>query len=275
MSKFIRFLMIIFLIINSAFAYAHSPKIFAHRGASKNFPDNTISAFEEAIKAGADGIELDVQLTKDKVAVLYHPRDLYPYTGTNEKISDLNFSELQKLSIKIPTLEEAIDKFFNIEIVVDLKSLPANQLIDAIIKLIDKKDAWKRLVFYSTNDEHLKYFIKHKPEAMVFESRSLTRERLLKSRNENICCCQNQERQYVGFELDREMIVEESFALGKSSNKINFRLWDPKSIECFNNSAKGKVKIFLFGINDKESYEEAKKLNVYAVFTDKMQALIN
>ena len=40
-------------------------KIFAHRGASGQFPENTMLAFEKGIEAGADGIELDVQLTKD------------------------------------------------------------------------------------------------------------------------------------------------------------------------------------------------------------------
>ena len=51
-------------------------KIFAHRGASgwdkKYAPENTMPAFEKAIEMGADGIELDVQLTKDSVIVICH-----------------------------------------------------------------------------------------------------------------------------------------------------------------------------------------------------------
>ena len=40
-------------------------KIFAHRGYSGNYPENTMLAFKKAIECGVDGIELDVQLTKD------------------------------------------------------------------------------------------------------------------------------------------------------------------------------------------------------------------
>jgi glycerophosphoryl diester phosphodiesterase len=260
---------LILLVFISNTAFAHSPKIFAHRGGSQEFSENTISAFEESIKAGADGIELDVQLTKDGVVVLYHPREL-----ANKEISELTLAELQKINLQIPTLVEIIDKFPGIEIVVDLKSLPANELIDSITKLVDQKNAWDRLVFYSTNDEHIDYLKEKKPSTKVFENRKFTRERLLKMRNENICCCVNKSTKYAGFELNRDMVVEESFALGKSNNKINFKLWDPKSMQCFNNSLQNPAKIFLFGINSKEAYKQAKELGAYAVFTDKPKALI-
>lgn len=47
-------------------------KNFAHRGFSGKYPENTMLAFEKAIELGADGIELDVQLTKDGVPVIIH-----------------------------------------------------------------------------------------------------------------------------------------------------------------------------------------------------------
>ena len=47
-------------------------KIWAHRGASGHAPENTMPAFELAWQLGADGIELDVQLTKDGVPVVIH-----------------------------------------------------------------------------------------------------------------------------------------------------------------------------------------------------------
>jgi len=211
-----------------------------------------------------------VQVTKDKVVVLYHPR----YLVKNAAMSDFDYAALQKINPQIPSLEEVIDKFPNTEIIVDLKSLPKEDLIDNIIKLVDKKNAWDRLIFYSTNNEHLDYLKQKKPEAITFENRKITRERLLKMRNEDICCCTNKNSQYAGFELSREMIVEESFALGKSNNKISFKLWNQDAIQCFNNKLKNPVRIFLFGINDKKSYEEARKLGAYAVFTDTPKALI-
>lgn len=47
-------------------------KNFAHRGFSGKYPENTMLAFKKAIEFGADGIELDVQLTKDEEIVIIH-----------------------------------------------------------------------------------------------------------------------------------------------------------------------------------------------------------
>lgn len=261
-------ILLIYLILITSLSYAYSPKIIAHRGGGQEFPENTILAFEQSLAAGSDGIELDVQLSKDEVVILYHPRNL-----PQGKVSDFTAKEIMNKNQNIPTLAEVLDKFPHTEIIVDLKSLPADKLIDAIIKLANEKKAWNRLVFYSTNDEHLDYFKKHQPKARVFENRTQTRERLLKLRNENICCCMNKKGQYVGFELAREMQVEESFALGKSNNTIHFKLWDKQAIECVQNSL-NNPKIYLFGVNNKSAYEEAKRLNAYAIFTDKPAALI-
>ena len=48
------------------------PLIIAHRGDVTNAPENTISAFQKALELGADGIELDVRLTKDDQLVVFH-----------------------------------------------------------------------------------------------------------------------------------------------------------------------------------------------------------
>ena len=46
--------------------------IFAHRGYSEKYPENSMIAFEKALEAGADGIELDVHLSKDQEVVVIH-----------------------------------------------------------------------------------------------------------------------------------------------------------------------------------------------------------
>ena len=56
-------------------------KIFAHRGASAYAPENTLAAFDLAQRLGADGIELDVQLTKDGEVVVIHDETI-DRTGT-------------------------------------------------------------------------------------------------------------------------------------------------------------------------------------------------
>lgn len=72
-------------------------QIFAHRGASKLAPENTMPAFQLAYESGADGIETDVQLTKDLVPVLIHDEHLKRTTNGSGYIKDYTFSELTQL----------------------------------------------------------------------------------------------------------------------------------------------------------------------------------
>jgi glycerophosphoryl diester phosphodiesterase len=208
--------------------------------------------------------------------MLYHSQDLSTITEAKGKVSDFTAIELQGLDAaynfdpqgkkvfpkkgkgyKIPTLEEVIDRFPNIEIIVDLKASPAFKLLPALIKLVDKKESWNRLIFYSTNDEDISYFKRLKPDEILFENRSQTGKRLLTQRIENICCCLNNDTQYAGFELNRKMYVEDYFTLGKSKNTINFKLWDTASVKCTRNSLQKPSRIFLFGINNIDDYKEA------------------
>ena len=105
---------------------------YAHRGASQYFPENTMTSFREGVKMGANGIETDVQRTKDGVLVLFHDDTLMRVTGEEGSISDYTYEELQNfwvkkgdLQDKIPTLEEFLQEFggkelfFAIELKVD------------------------------------------------------------------------------------------------------------------------------------------------------------
>ena len=95
------------------------PWIVAHRGYSGRYPENTASAFDAAIRAGADMIELDVCLTKDRVPVVIHDHNLERTTNGHGLVSELTISELKKLDAgswfspefngeSIPTLEETL-----------------------------------------------------------------------------------------------------------------------------------------------------------------------
>lgn len=72
-------------------------KIIAHRGASKSAPENTMPAFQLAYELGADGIETDVQLTKDKIPVLIHDEGLKRTTNGYGYVKDYTYSELKQL----------------------------------------------------------------------------------------------------------------------------------------------------------------------------------
>lgn len=89
--------------------------LYAHRGLHDNegdAPENSMAAFRKAVETGY-GIELDVQLTKDKVAVVFHDATLKRVCGAEGKVSDFTFEELQKFSLlgsseKIPRFEEVL-----------------------------------------------------------------------------------------------------------------------------------------------------------------------
>lgn len=113
-------------------------KIWAHRGASgwdKQYaPENTMPAFERAIKMGADGIETDVQLTRDGVLVLAHDEVIDRVSDGSGWIKDYTLEELRGFSfskvhpefgkVEIPTLEDLLCLLHdtNLELNLELKS---------------------------------------------------------------------------------------------------------------------------------------------------------
>ncbi len=74
-------------------------KIIAHRGVSAYAPENTLSAFRLAVKLGADGIELDVQRTKDGVLVVCHDQFVDRTTNGTGAFSDLTWDEIRHLYV--------------------------------------------------------------------------------------------------------------------------------------------------------------------------------
>lgn len=75
------------------------PLIIAHRGASHFAPENTFAAFRQAIDCGAEGLEFDVQLSKDKVPMVIHDFDLKRLGGRADFVKNLTAEELQKIDV--------------------------------------------------------------------------------------------------------------------------------------------------------------------------------
>jgi glycerophosphoryl diester phosphodiesterase len=92
--------------------------VLCHRGYHANVPHNTMEAFEQAVGMGADGIETDVRLTADGIAVLFHDRCVGPNL---QRVADMTHVELEKVvGYSVPTLAAALaewtDVFWNLEI---------------------------------------------------------------------------------------------------------------------------------------------------------------
>ena len=76
-----------------------SAVIVAHRGLSALYPENSLPAIEQAIAVGARAVEFDVQLTADKVPVLFHDPTLARMTGNNGLIMECTWRQLQKYHV--------------------------------------------------------------------------------------------------------------------------------------------------------------------------------
>ena len=115
---------------------------YAHRGASEYAPENTLLSFILGVYMGANGIETDVQLTKDGVAVLFHDDTLKRVTGAEGSIEDYTFEELQKLRVVNGLLEDRILKledflrffgFRDLTFAIELKQPGAEQSVADMI----------------------------------------------------------------------------------------------------------------------------------------------
>jgi glycerophosphoryl diester phosphodiesterase len=98
--------------------------VIAHRGASREYPENTRAAFDAALRQRCDAIELDLQLSRDGVPVIYHDKTLARAGGGRRRVAQLDLAELRRLDAgsrcgpafrgqRIPTLEETLKRYGN------------------------------------------------------------------------------------------------------------------------------------------------------------------
>ncbi len=117
------------------------PWIIAHRGASGYYPENTLLSFLEAVKMGADCVEMDVQPSLDRELVIFHDRTLERIAHAPYSITKLRLKELQKYDVgrwkgpqwkglTIPTLKEVLEK------------LPPTVKLNIELKYIDDDSDW-------------------------------------------------------------------------------------------------------------------------------------
>jgi glycerophosphoryl diester phosphodiesterase len=139
---------------------------YAHRGASGYYPENTMLAFQKAIEMGCEGIETDVQLTKDGVLVICHDELLDRTTDGKGLIAETNYSDIAKLDaaklwggkfgdVRVPTLEEllAYIKDKNIMINLELKNsiIDYKNLEQLVIDMVYKYELQEKVIISSFN----------------------------------------------------------------------------------------------------------------------------
>jgi len=74
-------------------------EVVAHRGVPTEAPENTIASFQRAVDLGADAIEFDVRLTRDRAPIIYHYFYLDEATSASGPVSDYTFDQLQDVEV--------------------------------------------------------------------------------------------------------------------------------------------------------------------------------
>jgi glycerophosphoryl diester phosphodiesterase len=162
-----------------------TPWVIAHRGANMHAPENTRSAFDLALSYPIDGLETDIQMTRDGIPVLYHDRTLFKIIGKRKRISDLTYLQLCELNWgrwyrrsfaqeSLLTLAEILESYAHrTYLMIEIKSRKPDQRsgrsYDLTLKVLEElkkqriKNYWDNIFILSFDPDVLKWAHDHAP----------------------------------------------------------------------------------------------------------------
>ena len=167
-------------------------KIWAHRGCSYRFPENTLSSFREALEYEITGIELDIQLSKDGEIVVIHDETVDRTTDHTGYLKDYTLAELKAMKIRgdenehVPTIREVLELIREdcfsrgILLNIELKNSEVRYegMEQMILDLVKEYDMEPYIIYSSFNPESVAQLKKMRPDLHVgalaeYESRCL------------------------------------------------------------------------------------------------------
>ncbi|KEZ86471.1 glycerophosphodiester phosphodiesterase [Clostridium sulfidigenes] len=231
---------------------------FAHRGASKNYPENTLLAFHKAIIAGAKAIELDVHKTKDNKLVVIHDEDVARTFQGKGLIKDLTLEEIS--SFKSKNIDYENSKLCKIPTLYKVLELlkPSKVLINIELKtdVIHYKNIEKDVIDLIKN-----YGIENHVLLSSFNHTSLE---ICKSIDKNI---------KLGVLIDRKIdnIIAYAKNLGAYSLNPNVYLVNEPLIKLAHNN---NLKVFTYTVNKPFIANHLDKIGCDGIFTDNIEKFI-
>lgn len=133
------------------------PIAVAHRGGSREAPENTMRAFDHAIGLGYRHVELDVRATIDLQVVVFHDATLQRMTGQRAAVAEAWWRELAHLRVAgtepIPQLEEVLDAWPDLRVTIEMKD---DAVVAPLARILGLRDAWDRVCIGSASDERLR-----------------------------------------------------------------------------------------------------------------------
>ena len=137
------------------------PLVFAHRGGCALGPENTLAAFDLGLAAGADGLELDVHLSSDGVAVVHHDATLDRTTSGSGLLAAHTASALARLDagcrfeargsfpfrnqgVGVPALAEVLARYPGVRLIIEMK-VDSREMGEAVARDVRRADALERV----------------------------------------------------------------------------------------------------------------------------------
>ncbi len=140
-------------------------RVLGHRGAPRKEIENTVASFKRAIEDGADGIELDIRVTKDNILVVSHDNSLKRVYGTDIIVESSTYDEIKSRAREIATLPEVFDAlgevYYDIEIKADRSVDYKKEIVPLLLKELDKRrNLWPKIMVSSFNPLAIRQFAK-------------------------------------------------------------------------------------------------------------------
>ena len=157
-----------------------TPLVFGHRGARAVAPENTKVSFVKALDLGADGVELDVRLTRDGTVVVIHDAALDRTTDGSGLVEESDFASIAELDagswfnasfkgIEVPTLDEILKMLAGrTQINVELKAEgAADELVKHVVTEVVRRNAFASVLFSSFHLDALRLLRLLVPDARI------------------------------------------------------------------------------------------------------------
>ncbi|NFG22481.1 glycerophosphodiester phosphodiesterase [Clostridium botulinum] len=228
--------------------YITLTEVSAHRGASIDYPENTMKAFEMAVEQNADWIELDVQLTSDGIPVVMHDSNLYRITGVNKNIWEVTYNDIKDLDCS---------SWFSSEF--------AGERISTLGEVLD-----------FAKKEHIKLNIELKPTGHEKDFEKIVIDTINQKNFKNSCVVTSQEygtlQRIKEYDQEIKTIYVMSIALGDITElteadgfSVEASFITPRLVSMVHNSGK---KIFAWTVNTRENMDKMIEMNVDNIVTD-------
>ena len=210
--------------------------ILAHRGYHAAAAENTFEAFEAAVRAGVNGIETDVRVSREGVPVLVHDRVM----ATGQAVRDLTHSEIESaLGCEVPTLDEALAHFPDMLWNVEIKTPDCLSTVFGVLKK------------YQTRHRIIVSSFRHDLIATCASSLKLDCGLLVAHRPQTF------DSLLAGFDCDGDA-------------RINHLIWDYNVLDeaLLAQAAANSFRNFVYGPVTRAEHEECRQLGVNGVITD-------